>query len=111
MRINVTPDGCMPPHKVSYPEKVTKLLESFTREGWAKDEPALVGYRWENGKVQLITGSHRWAAAAEINLAIPVELVSDKEVLDAWGDLDKWKKLLERGNHGNRIESSQAQSL
>lgn len=98
MITNVTPAGCIPPHRVTRPEQVDELAEQFLKHGWDRTRGALVGYRL-GGKVQLLNGTHRHAAATVANnLAIPVSVVNLKDVENAWGDLDKWKKLMQLGD-------------
>ena len=91
---NISPGGCHPPHKVTHPEKLKELIEAFRTTGWDMRNGTLVGYRWEDGRVQLITGSHRHAAAKEVGLAIPVKIVSYEAVWEAWGDVPRWLRLL-----------------
>lgn len=92
--VHFTPKCLEPPHKVTRPEQVDELVESMLKYGWKG--PPLVGYRLD-GKVQLLTGTHRRAAAERINFAIPVVLRSWEEVKDAWGDLDKWQFIMNVG--------------
>lgn len=95
----VTPGACHPPHKVTHPEHVEELKASLEAEGW-RETPRLVGYRWEDGKIQLLNGSHRWAAASELKLAMPVRIVPFRLVVRAWGDLNKWKELIDGSDSG-----------
>lgn len=66
--------------------------------GWAQDAPKLVGYRLPSGKIQLLSGSHRWAAAQAVGLALPVVVWSEAEVRDAWGDLERWERIMRSGD-------------
>jgi hypothetical protein len=86
-----------PPHGVSHPDHVIELANHFVERGWDPSCPALIGYPWEQG-VQLLSGSHRWIAAGMAEILVPVVVVPFSEVEDSWGDLDKWKRLMRRGD-------------
>lgn len=59
--------------------------------------PALVGYRWK-GRVQLLSGSHRWAAAVLAQLpVIPVVVLPLERVEAAWGT-EAWAEVMRVGN-------------
>jgi hypothetical protein len=81
-------EDCDPPHDVTHPEHASKLFRDFEKNGWAPDKPALIGYPWE-GKIQLVSGSHRWAAANANKMKIPVVIRSFDEVKRIWGT-DEW---------------------
>lgn len=68
----LSPSDCIPPHRVARPEQVEVLASEFIKNGWGSGYPALVGYldmNYRGSKVQLLSGSHRWAASkiAELN--------------------------------------------
>ena len=87
---------CIPPHRVTHPEKCQGLVESFHTSGWDCARGPLVGYwsREDHGYVQLLSGSHRYAAAKFAGVLMPVVVYSYRSVLAAWGDVPKWKKLM-----------------
>lgn len=91
------PSRLLPPHRVTRPEQVRELAESMINWGWRGQ--ALVGYPWGN-QIQLLTGTHRRAAAEVCHLFCPVVIVSKAQVGDAWGDLAKWTRLLNKGWDG-----------
>lgn len=88
---------CRPPHRVTRPEQVEMLYNSFQQSnGWGLNQPSLLGYTLDGGvknDIQLLSGSHRWAAAKIANIKIPVVIKSFKEVYSVWGNLFEWKKL------------------
>jgi len=90
------PADCEPPHRVTHPEKHAELTRAFTeQQGWGAGYPALVGYAHVSGTVRLLTGSHRWAAAQEAGIKIPVCVKPLLAAEAAWGDLDAWIVLLQ----------------
>lgn len=94
----LSPLSCRPPHKVTHPEKMDDLYDAFQKlGGWDPTRPRLIGY--PNGRaIQLLTGSHRWAAALRAHILIPVSIVPLEAVKDAYGDLDKWAAILDLAN-------------
>jgi ParB-like chromosome segregation protein Spo0J len=82
----------MPPHRITHPEKFEQLVNEFDTNGWDITEPVLIGYAWEE-KIQLVSGSHRWAAAQEVDMLIPVEVYSYQYMSEIWGT-EKWVELL-----------------
>ena len=89
----LSPSACVPPHRVTHPEKVQQLAAAFRDGGWDVERPALVGYPHGKG-VQLLSGSHRWAAAISAGIRIPVRVVPYARVVWAWGDLERWGALM-----------------
>jgi ParB-like chromosome segregation protein Spo0J len=85
--------ACDPPHGISHPLKLAELEDHFLEHGWDLQAPALVGYIF-NGRVQLLSGSHRWAAAVRADLRIPVVIRPLEEVQAAWGNLPAWSVLM-----------------
>jgi hypothetical protein len=97
----VNPTLCDPPHGVVRPEQVDDLVEAFIYSGWDRARPYLVGYWCDmrgHRRIQLLSGTHRWAAAFTIGLAIPV-VIHDFETVDAaHGNLEQWNALMASGN-------------
>src|ERR1035437_51436 len=90
------PDDCIPPHGLDLTPgsrdsiKVEYLEEYFRAYGFDKSKPALVGYPL-NGKVQLLSGTHRHEAAKRVNMMLPVAMRLSSYVEAAWGTLE-WDK-------------------
>lgn len=99
----VAPSSCLPPHRVARPEQVLALAAAFREAGWDMREPALVGYPWGEG-IQLLSGTHRHAAAAEVGMMIPVVIVPYEDVKWSWGHLERWLELMKGGEYGTRGE-------
>lgn len=90
----VNPVICDAPHRVSHIEKMEQLLESLAQSGWGINCPALIGYLLGK-RVQLLSGSHRIEAARRARLLyVPVVVRTNEQVIEAWGDLEKWQKLM-----------------
>lgn len=87
-----------PPHRVTHVEKLEKIYDSFITVGWLSTRPSLVGYRDEDGWQQLVSGSHRRAAALLAGIRIPVRIYSYFVMQEAWGNLEEWFKIV--GNDG-----------
>ena len=79
------PKQCDPPHRVTHRDRFRALVESLERDGWRTGEPACLGYRRETGRVQLVSGSHRWAACRVLRRRIPVAVVSERQAYAWWG--------------------------
>lgn len=96
----VSPYDCLPPHGLdmtggSDPERVETLYLDFVAAGgFSPGHPALIGYPY-NGKIQLLSGTHRLEAAKRANVDIPLVLWLRSDVEAAWGDLDKWRIIME----------------
>lgn len=94
------PKICIRPHSVSRPDDVIDFANQFVEHGWDPNKPRLIGYPYiENDfekllKIQLLTGTHRHAAAQLAGILIPVIIRSFDEVKRAAGDLNAWKELL-----------------
>lgn len=93
----LSPSSCLPPHRVARPEQVEALAAAFREAGWDVQQPALVGYPWGEG-IQLLSGTHRHAAAAQAGIKIPVKIVPYREVQWSWGHLERWLELMRRGD-------------
>lgn len=83
--------SCVPPHRITHHDKFVELAHQFSAHGWNLKHPALVGYQLE--KIQLISGSHRWAAAVKAGIKIPVILYPYSKIRAIWGT-DEWLALL-----------------
>jgi ParB-like chromosome segregation protein Spo0J len=77
---------------VTHPDKFEQLVHDFRSTGWDLTRPNLLGYPLE-GKIQLISGSHRWAAAEVAPIDIPVEVFSYEYIESIWG-FDEWVELI-----------------
>jgi len=74
----------IPPHRVIRFGQVDSLWETFKYVGWDTSKPVLRGY-FDGGKVQLLSGTHRRAAAELAGIKVPVIVWSKAEVEAAWG--------------------------
>ena len=84
--------ACDPPHRVTHDEKAHKLSVSMARYGG--NGPCLVGYRTAEDRVQLLSGSHRYAAATSLRRAtVPVQVYPEWFVQALWGTED-WTWLM-----------------
>ena len=99
--INVHPSFCEPPHAVTHPVKANFLMRKFLNGGWDPTRPALVGY-WSEDGIQLMSGSHRWAAAWDANIAMPVVVWEWHTISEAFGNLKLWEALMASGLPENR---------
>lgn len=92
------PDDCDPPHKLdlnlgSHDDIKVKWLEMMFKEsGFSKDHSALVGYPL-NGRIQLLSGTHRHEAAKRAGILLPVTLFLQSKVQAVWGT-EGWKDLI-----------------
>ena len=99
--LRVHPNMCEPPHRPTHPTKTNFLMRKFLAGGWDASRPALVGY-WDDDGIQLISGSHRWAAALDANITMPVVVWEWHTVGEAFGRLELWEALMESGLPENR---------
>lgn len=106
LHLMVSPLDCDPPHRVGYPEKVDALRDAFLLAGWDARHPRLVAYPCGR-RLQLLSGSHRWAASLGVLAEIPVSIVSSAEVEAAWGNLSAWSLVMASGGHAPIGSSSQ----
>jgi len=92
------PTDCDPPHGLDMSPggrddlKVQRLERSFVESGFDQDEPALVGYPL-NGRIQLLSGTHRHTAALRANIMLPVALTLSSIVQAAWGT-PEWEHVI-----------------
>lgn len=98
MIIWLHPNDCDPPHSLNLTHgsrdliKVEGLEEKFRVYGFDTHYPALVGYPF-NGRVQLLSGTHRHEAARRCSIKLPVTLFLRSYVEAYWGT-DKWPDLI-----------------
>lgn len=83
---------CAPPHRVTDWDKCYALRDGLKETGWRHDCPVLLGYPFE-GTVQLISGSHRWAAARLLERSCPVWVLPYETVAELWGT-EAWVELV-----------------
>lgn len=94
----VDPSDCIPPHGLDLTpggrdlKKVEDLQEMFIQYGFDPEKSCLVGYPLD-GKIQLLSGTHRHEAAKRANKQIPVTLFLRSYVEAYWGT-DKWPELI-----------------
>ncbi len=92
------PTDCDPPHGLDMSPggrddlKVRRLEQSFAESGFDPDEPALIGYPL-NGRIQLLSGTHRHSAALRANIMLPVVLTLSSVVQAAWSTPD-WEHVI-----------------
>lgn len=88
------PAALLPPHRVTRPEQVEELAADMQNRGWRGAD--LIGYRLhgQHGPVQLLSGTHRQAAAKSIGMHIPVVIYNRATVERAYGDLERWHALM-----------------
>ena len=95
------PHECEPPHGAVRGSQVDMLAEQFARFGWDPTKPKLVGYVYNDGdstRIQLLSGSHRWEAARQAHIQMPVVLHNYEDVLAAFGNLEKWSATMRSGD-------------
>lgn len=87
--------NCLPPHQVTDKNKLTVLKTNLEKKGW--DGPPLIGY-FKLGdtkeKITLLSGSHRWAAANDLGVKVPVEVYSITQVEAKWGK-PEWMHMMQ----------------
>ncbi len=89
------PRDCDPPHEVRKHERLEPLVYAFATEGFDKSRPALVGYIL-NGRIQLLSGTHRHAAAKKVGIQIPVTIWLGSQIEESWGvSLEEWRRIME----------------
>jgi len=89
----VDADDCNPPHGLDMEsprdaDKVAMLQAAFEKDGFDPSYPALVGYPLE-GKIQLLSGTHRHMAGKLAGVKLPVTLFLRSDVEETWGT-DWW---------------------
>ncbi len=92
------PSDCDPPHSLDLEPgsrdsiKVEALTVEFVYDGFDPEQPALIGYP-KNGRIQLLSGTHRHEAAKRAGIKLPVMLKLRSVVEAAWGT-DAWEELI-----------------
>lgn len=94
----VNPDDCIPPHGLdmdAYRDacKVETLRKEFEKNGFGPNYPALVGYPLD-GRIQLLSGTHRHLAAKKAKILIPVTLWLRSDVERMWGT-ELWSEVIQ----------------
>lgn len=92
------PDDCFPPHGLDMEsrrdyEKVERLTREFKANGFDLNMPALVGYALD-GKIQLLSGTHRHLAAKQAGIKLPITLWLRSDVERMWGT-ELWANVIE----------------
>lgn len=72
------------------------MAAQFAQAGWDQTHPALVGY-WKGNVIQLLSGTHRQAAAIQAGIRIPVVIWSWETIDKAWGT-GFWADIMASGN-------------
>lgn len=85
----VHPDDCDPPHGLDLTvehdaTKVEMLRQAFVESGFDLGQPALVGYPLD-GRIQLVSGTHRHLAAEQADILLPVTLWLRTDIQEMWG--------------------------
>lgn len=94
----VDPSDCDPPHGLDLEPgsrdslKVEKLQQDFEQFGFDLDMPALVAYP-NNGRIQLLSGTHRHEAAKRVGIKLPVHFIMRSLVEAKWGT-DEWANII-----------------
>lgn len=89
----LNPASLTPPHRVTRPEQVDALAADMVCRGW--HGVPLVGYLYE-AEIQLLSGTHRRAAAERARILVPVLLYTEADIREAWGT-DQWAQVMEAG--------------
>lgn len=89
----VNTEDCDPPHAFD-PVKADRIEDELRTHGFDKNKPALIGYPL-NGRIQLLSGTHRHEAARRLGILLPVTLWLGSTVAEAWGELEEWKRVME----------------
>jgi hypothetical protein len=73
--------------------KVSSLYHDFKTLGFNIRMPALVGYPL-NGKIQLLSGTHRHLAAQQAGILLPVTIWLRSDIESLWGT-EEWTRVIE----------------
>jgi len=95
MIIWLHPNDCDPPHGLNMGdwEKVKRLYTMFVAKGFDLTKSALVGYPL-NGRVQLLSGTHRHRAAKVADILLPVTLWLRSDIEAYWGK-PEWSTVMQ----------------
>lgn len=93
------PHDCDPPHGLDMQcehdaAKVAMLADAFYKSGFDDTKSALVGYV-KNGRVQLLSGTHRHRAALYTQTPLPVVLWLGSDIDKAWGQTEQWMRIIQ----------------
>jgi len=85
----VSSNDCDPPHGLDMSskhdfDKVAELTTAFLSNGFDKSKSVLIGYPRE-GRIQLLSGTHRHEAAKRSGVLLPVALWLRSDIENAWG--------------------------
>ena len=91
---------CDPPHGLDLrrprdANKVNWLAEMFCAEGFDVRCSALIGYPSGDGRIQLLSGTHRHRAAILTGQKLPVTMWLRSDIERTWGDLEEWRRVME----------------
>lgn len=94
----VDPNDCVAPHSLDMDSardanKVENLKQQFEKHGFDVNYPALVGYPLD-GKIQLLSGTHRHLAAKQAKVPLPVTLWLRSDIERMWGT-ELWDKAIQ----------------
>jgi hypothetical protein len=94
----VDPQDCIAPHGLDMDSfrdanKVAYLRQQFEDHGFDTNYSALVGYPLD-GKIQLLSGTHRHLAAKQANIRLPVTIWLRSDIESIWGT-ELWNKAIQ----------------
>src|SRR4051812_34538074 len=92
----IDPEELLPPHKITHPEKAVAMAQDMLVNGWDHSKPDLVGYYSGGmllGPIQLLSGTHRRAAAVCAGIKVPVKVWDKWYVESAWGT-PEWTQVM-----------------
>lgn len=95
----VDPADCDPPHGLDLTmprhfNKVNMLVAAFLERGFDTSHSALVAYPLD-GRLQLLSGTHRHEAAKRAGIKLPVTIWLRADIEATWGDLDEWRRVMQ----------------
>lgn len=89
----ISPIRCMPPHQITHWDKYDELVKLFREHGgFSINHQPLIGYSRDDDTIQLLTGSHRWAACRTTDCPVPV-LFQQADDLEKIFGTDEWVHL------------------
>jgi len=95
----VDPADCDPPHGLDLTmprhfNKVNMLVAAFLERGFDTSYSALVAYPL-NGRLQLLSGTHRHEAAKRAGIKLPLTIWLRTDIETTWGHLDEWRRVMQ----------------
>lgn len=95
MVIWLSPQDCVAPHSLNHGDfnKVKWLYDLFVEDGFDTSKSALIGYPLE-GKIQLLSGTHRHKAAELVGIKLPVSLWLRSDIEACWGR-PQWSEIMQ----------------